>query len=269
MGSAAGLSLPCISVASGHMRGTQLLPVGFSMDQEPGDAAGEVSPSLHHGHGCGQASSGACRHGAASSLHTGPRAPSLCVGRARGAREPSRAPSRSRYLLPPSAPRREPGQPLHKAAIPAPAPAQGGGSGLSPLAGCPHCTVTTGISQQSREPALGSMRSAPGRFPATAGEGHVPHGVLGVASGNTDGVSCALQSVTGHENNKDSRLLWMGSSDCLISVGFSQVRSSPGRWPRRYRDVQPRSLWRLCQGPKVLFGWPVPHESRRSPLQVT
>uniref|UniRef100_A0A672TUD8 Coronin n=1 Tax=Strigops habroptila TaxID=2489341 RepID=A0A672TUD8_STRHB len=36
--------------------------------------------------------------------------------------------------------------------------------------------------------------------------------------------SCALQSVLGHENNKDSRLLWMGSSDCLISVGFSQMR---------------------------------------------
>uniref|UniRef100_A0A493TLI7 Coronin n=1 Tax=Anas platyrhynchos platyrhynchos TaxID=8840 RepID=A0A493TLI7_ANAPP len=36
----------------------------------------------------------------------------------------------------------------------------------------------------------------------------------------------ASQSVPGHENNKDSRLLWMGASDCLISVGFSQVRSS-------------------------------------------
>ncbi|CAM9522737.1 unnamed protein product [Bubo scandiacus] len=34
----------------------------------------------------------------------------------------------------------------------------------------------------------------------------------------------ASQSVMGHENNKDSRLLWMGSSDCLISVGFSQMR---------------------------------------------
>ncbi|XP_068003069.1 coronin-7-like isoform X1 [Melanerpes formicivorus] len=34
----------------------------------------------------------------------------------------------------------------------------------------------------------------------------------------------ASQSVLGHENNKDSRLLWMGSSDCLISVGFSQMR---------------------------------------------
>lgn len=54
------------------------------MDQEPGDAAGEVSPSVHYGRGCGQASSGACRHGAASSLHTGPRAPSLCVGRPPG-----------------------------------------------------------------------------------------------------------------------------------------------------------------------------------------
>ncbi|NWS98678.1 CORO7 protein, partial [Mionectes macconnelli] len=34
----------------------------------------------------------------------------------------------------------------------------------------------------------------------------------------------ASQSVPGHENNKDSRLLWMGSSDYLISVGFSQMR---------------------------------------------
>ncbi|XP_061848120.1 coronin-7 isoform X2 [Colius striatus] len=34
----------------------------------------------------------------------------------------------------------------------------------------------------------------------------------------------ASQSVLGHENNKDCRLLWMGSSDCLISVGFSQMR---------------------------------------------
>ncbi|XP_053813197.1 coronin-7 isoform X4 [Vidua chalybeata] len=34
----------------------------------------------------------------------------------------------------------------------------------------------------------------------------------------------ASQTVPGHDNNKDSRLLWMGSSDCLISVGFSQMR---------------------------------------------
>ncbi|KAM9556828.1 coronin-7-like isoform 2-T2 [Guaruba guarouba] len=34
----------------------------------------------------------------------------------------------------------------------------------------------------------------------------------------------ASQSVLGHENNKDSRLLWIGSSDCLISIGFSQMR---------------------------------------------
>uniref|UniRef100_A0A672TVS2 Coronin n=1 Tax=Strigops habroptila TaxID=2489341 RepID=A0A672TVS2_STRHB len=53
----------------------------------------------------------------------------------------------------------------------------------------------------------------------------VPHSVPGVAGGDTDSpASCALQSVLGHENNKDSRLLWMGSSDCLISVGFSQMR---------------------------------------------
>ncbi|XP_052628440.1 coronin-7-like isoform X2 [Harpia harpyja] len=34
----------------------------------------------------------------------------------------------------------------------------------------------------------------------------------------------AGESVPGHENNKDSRLLWLGSSDCLISIGFSQMR---------------------------------------------
>uniref|UniRef100_A0A8C3K066 Coronin n=1 Tax=Calidris pygmaea TaxID=425635 RepID=A0A8C3K066_9CHAR len=53
----------------------------------------------------------------------------------------------------------------------------------------------------------------------------VPRGMHGAAGGDTDGrVSRALQSVPGHEHNKDSRLLWMGSSDCLISVGFSQMR---------------------------------------------
>uniref|UniRef100_A0A8B9TY61 Coronin n=1 Tax=Anas platyrhynchos TaxID=8839 RepID=A0A8B9TY61_ANAPL len=62
-----------------------------------------------------------------------------------------------------------------------------------------------------------------GRILGTSCKPHVkPHGAGG---GNADGrVSCALQSVPGHENNKDSRLLWMGASDCLISVGFSQMR---------------------------------------------
>lgn len=45
-GSVTGLSLPCVSVASGHTRGTQLLQLRFGMDQEPGDAAGEVSSSV-------------------------------------------------------------------------------------------------------------------------------------------------------------------------------------------------------------------------------
>uniref|UniRef100_A0A8C3JVV9 Coronin n=1 Tax=Calidris pygmaea TaxID=425635 RepID=A0A8C3JVV9_9CHAR len=67
--------------------------------------------------------------------------------------------------------------------------------------------------------------------PLTALDSHgdqlqsVPRGMHGAAGGDTDGrVSRALQSVPGHEHNKDSRLLWMGSSDCLISVGFSQMR---------------------------------------------
>uniref|UniRef100_A0A8C8SSG2 Coronin n=1 Tax=Pelusios castaneus TaxID=367368 RepID=A0A8C8SSG2_9SAUR len=34
----------------------------------------------------------------------------------------------------------------------------------------------------------------------------------------------AVQSIQGHENNKDSRLLWMNASDYILSVGFSQVR---------------------------------------------
>uniref|UniRef100_A0A8C8SRP8 Coronin n=1 Tax=Pelusios castaneus TaxID=367368 RepID=A0A8C8SRP8_9SAUR len=33
-----------------------------------------------------------------------------------------------------------------------------------------------------------------------------------------------FQSIQGHENNKDSRLLWMNASDYILSVGFSQVR---------------------------------------------
>lgn len=46
MGSAAGLSLLCVLVASGHAQGTKLVLLGFGMDQEPGDAAGEVSLSV-------------------------------------------------------------------------------------------------------------------------------------------------------------------------------------------------------------------------------
>uniref|UniRef100_A0A7M4E380 Coronin n=1 Tax=Crocodylus porosus TaxID=8502 RepID=A0A7M4E380_CROPO len=34
----------------------------------------------------------------------------------------------------------------------------------------------------------------------------------------------ASQSVQGHENNKDSRLIWMDASDYLLSVGFNQMR---------------------------------------------
>uniref|UniRef100_A0A674IQV1 Coronin n=1 Tax=Terrapene triunguis TaxID=2587831 RepID=A0A674IQV1_9SAUR len=34
----------------------------------------------------------------------------------------------------------------------------------------------------------------------------------------------AAQSIQGHENNKDSRLLWMNASDYVLSVGFSQMR---------------------------------------------
>ncbi|XP_073218897.1 coronin-7 isoform X5 [Lepidochelys kempii] len=34
----------------------------------------------------------------------------------------------------------------------------------------------------------------------------------------------AAQSIQGHANNKDSRLLWMNTSDYVLSVGFSQMR---------------------------------------------
>lgn len=192
--------------------------------------------------------------------HTSPLPPCQARGDPLGTKGPPRDPSCSRYLLPPSTPHQEPGQLLHTATTLA--PAQGGRSGLSPLAGCPHRTVTMGVSQRGREPVLSSVRSAPQRF--TAGEAHVPRGVPAAAGGDADSrVSCALQSVPGHEHNKDSRLLWMGSSDCLISVGFSQVRSLPGKWPWRYQRV-PATL-----PAGAFFGWPVPHESRRSPHQVT
>ncbi|XP_010220481.1 PREDICTED: coronin-7-like [Tinamus guttatus] len=36
--------------------------------------------------------------------------------------------------------------------------------------------------------------------------------------------AAASQSAQGHENSKDSRLLWMGASDYLISVGCNQMR---------------------------------------------
>nr|XP_006114796.1 coronin-7-like [Pelodiscus sinensis] len=32
------------------------------------------------------------------------------------------------------------------------------------------------------------------------------------------------KSTQGHENNKDSRLLWLNASDYVLSVGFSQMR---------------------------------------------
>lgn len=83
----------------------------------------------------------------------------------------------------------------------------------------------------------------------------VPHSVPGVAAGDTDSSSsCALQSVLGHENNKDSRLLWMGSSDCLISIGFSQVWSSLGKWLWHYWDVPVLLPAALCWGPGCFLG---------------
>uniref|UniRef100_A0A8C0IVV5 Coronin n=1 Tax=Chelonoidis abingdonii TaxID=106734 RepID=A0A8C0IVV5_CHEAB len=59
-----------------------------------------------------------------------------------------------------------------------------------------------------------------------------PHGDLiqsvswkqdGALLGTSSKVS-AVGSIQGHENNKDSRLLWMNASDYVLSVGFSQMR---------------------------------------------
>jgi len=260
------LSLPCVSVASGHKWGTQLLQSGFGMDREPGDAAGEVSP-CDSSHGRGPASSHACQHGAASSRHTGPEPPHRVRTEPRGTREPPCAPSRSHYLLPPSAPHWEPGQPLHKATTLA--PAQGGGSGLSPLAGCPHCTVPVGVSQWGREPALSSTRSAPARFTATTGEAHILRGVPAVPAA----ILMAVSPVPCRVSWDTSTTRTPGCSGWAQPIA-SSLSGSARYGPHREGSSgptgmsQPRSLQRLCQGPGCFFGWCIPHGSRRPPHWV-
>lgn len=72
-----------------------------------------------------------------------------------------------------------------------------------------------------------------------------------------------MQSVPGHENNKDSRLLWMGASDCLISVGFSQVRASLGGQLCASRDFPlcaKATAWPPCASLQRQPGAPIQHD---------
>lgn len=46
--------------------------------------------------------------------------------------------------------------------------------------------------------------------------------------------SSAVQSTLGHDNNKDSRLLWVSTSDYILSVGFRQMRDREAKlWDAR------------------------------------
>ncbi|XP_054849343.1 coronin-7-like isoform X2 [Eublepharis macularius] len=77
----------------------------------------------------------------------------------------------------------------------------------------------------------------------------------------------ACQSVLAHENGRDSRLIWVNSRGCLLSVGFNQVRERELRlWDTRAftcslasitLDASPRALIPLCDldtGLLVLMG---------------
>lgn len=81
------------AVCFSSMRGTQVLQPGFVVDQEPRDAAGEVSPSVTVA--MAVAKPLLMSAGMAQLPHS-PQAPSLSVGRALGVHTPSH----SHYLLP-------------------------------------------------------------------------------------------------------------------------------------------------------------------------
>lgn len=170
-----------------------------------------------------------------------PLTPSLGVGRALGSREPSCAPSRSRYLLPPSAARREPGQLLHKATTPA--PAQGGGSGLSPLA-------PTALSPWASLSRAGSQRPAPCAQPRGSSQPpparHVSHTVSpAVIPTAVSPVPCRA--------SRDMR-----TTRTLGCSGWAPVIASSPSGSARYSALQQGDVPALLPaaavpGPQVLF----------------
>ncbi|XP_067912776.1 coronin-7-like [Heterodontus francisci] len=63
----------------------------------------------------------------------------------------------------------------------------------------------------------------------------------------------AVQSVQGHDNIKDSRLIWLNTSDLVLSTGFSQMRERQARlWDTR-RFTSPVDTFTLdtAQGPLI------------------
>uniref|UniRef100_A0A7M4E3H1 Coronin n=1 Tax=Crocodylus porosus TaxID=8502 RepID=A0A7M4E3H1_CROPO len=88
----------------------------------------------------------------------------------------------------------------------------------------------------------------------------------------------ASQSVQGHENNKDSRLIWMDASDYLLSVGFNQMREREVKlWDtRRFShsllscalDSSSGYVWvPLCPGNPRVWGENLLYCFEVSPLQ--
>uniref|UniRef100_A0A7M4FSA4 Coronin n=1 Tax=Crocodylus porosus TaxID=8502 RepID=A0A7M4FSA4_CROPO len=91
-------------------------------------------------------------------------------------------------------------------------------------------------------------------------------------------VSSVFQSVQGHENNKDSRLIWMDASDYLLSVGFNQMREREVKlWDtRRFShsllscalDSSSGYVWvPLCPGNPRVWGENLLYCFEVSPLQ--
>uniref|UniRef100_A0A7M4E3D2 Coronin n=1 Tax=Crocodylus porosus TaxID=8502 RepID=A0A7M4E3D2_CROPO len=102
---------------------------------------------------------------------------------------------------------------------------------------------------------------------------HTPHAAVVVTI-----VSSVFQSVQGHENNKDSRLIWMDASDYLLSVGFNQMREREVKlWDtRRFShsllscalDSSSGYVWvPLCPGNPRVWGENLLYCFEVSPLQ--
>lgn len=171
--------------------------------------------------------------------------------------------SHSRYLLPPSAPCWELGQLLHKATM----LAWGGRQGC-------HClqAVPTALSpgQLSGEPALTSTCSAPGQFTTTAGEAHrVPSGCPAWLAAILTALSPVLAECPGTRQQQGLPAALDGFQRLPHLRGVQS-----GTVPARKVALAPLGCFSptpcsSCAGaPQVLFGWSVPHESRRSPCQV-
>lgn len=152
--------------------------------------------------------------------------------------------SHSRYLLPPSTPCWELGQLLHKATtLP-----WAGESGLSLLAGCPHCTVPRAALSRA-----GSQHSAP-RAQPTAGESHVPS----TCPAWLAAVLTALSPVPCRVSQDMTTTRTPGCSGWAPAIASSpsgSARYGPCQegGPGTTGMFQPYSLWLLCRSTPSAF----------------